>query len=277
MHTIHAGGAEIPSLGLGTWQLRGTTCARRVADALAIGYRHLDTAQMYGNHEAVGAGMRRAGVPREEIFLTSKLWLDSLGASAVAAGTEQALRELGTDYLDLLLIHWPNPDVPLGETLDAMRAQCQQGRVRHLGVSNFPPSWLEKAVSAAPIVCNQVEYHPFLSQQHLLDPVRTRGMALVAYSPLAHGRVHEHAVLQELADRHGRSPAQVALRWLLSQPQVAAIPKASRREHLEENFDVFGFTLSQEEMARLHALAEDEGARTVDPEFAPRWERPGGR
>lgn len=271
--TVPARGARIPALGFGTWQLEGRTCTERVADALAVGYRHVDTAKKYENHEAVGAGLRRSGVDREEIFLTSKVWFEDLAHDDVIASTEASLKELDTDYLDLLLIHWPNPRVPLEETLGAMRELQEKGRVRHLGVSNFPPSWVEQAVEHATLVCNQVEYHPLLSQQKLLEVLRANDMALVAYSPLAHGEGLDHPVLEEIARAHDRSPAAVALRWLVSQEGVAAIPKAASREHLEENFRIFEFELDEEEIRRIHALAEREGERTVDPDFAPKWER----
>jgi 2,5-diketo-D-gluconate reductase B len=270
---LAANGASIPALGFGTWQLAGPTCRDRVIDALAVGYRHVDTATAYGNHREVGAGLARSGVDRDEIFLTSKVWFEDLAHRDVIASTESSLKELGTDYLDLLLIHWPNPNVPLEETLGAMLELRESGRVRHLGVSNFPPSWVERALELAPIVCDQVEYHPLLSQDQLLETLRARGLALVAYSPLAHGEGLDHPTLQEIARAHGRSTAEVALRWLLAQDGVGAIPKAASREHLEQNARVFDFELDEEEMQRIHAVAERQGERTVDPDFAPRWER----
>lgn len=271
--TVDANGARIPALGMGTWQLRGRVCEDRVADALAIGYRHVDTASMYENHERVGRGVRASGVDREELFLTTKLWLDDLRPYAVRASTERALRELGTDYVDLLLVHWPNPDVPLPSTIESMMELVERDRVRSIGVSNFPPSWVERAAAAGPVVCDEVEYHPLLSQDHLLAPLRARGMALLAYSPLAHGEALDEPLLQRIGDAHGKTAAQVSLRWLLSQEGVAAIPKASSREHLEEDFAVFDFDLDGDEQARIHDLAERRGRRTVDPDFAPRWER----
>lgn len=273
MKTISARGATIPALGFGTWQLQGDVCAERVCDALATGYRHIDTAQRYDNHEAVGEGLRRAEVARDEVFLTTKLWHDQLGGDAVRNASERSLRELDTGYLDLLLIHWPSDDVPLEETLNAMVGLREEGLVRHVGVSNFPQSSLERAAELAPVVCNQVEYHPLLSQDHLLGSLRARDMALVAYSPLAHGEVLDDPVLREIAETHERSASQVALRWLLSQDGVAAIPKASTRRHIEDNFRVFEFDLTDAEIARIDALARERGNRTADPEFAPQWER----
>jgi 2,5-diketo-D-gluconate reductase B len=262
---------EIPSIGYGTWQIHGQTCRGRVADALAAGYRHVDTAQMYENEEAVGRGLRDAALDREDVFLTTKLWMENLAREAVLSSTEQSLRRLATDYVDLLLIHWPNPDVPLEETLDAMTDLQERGRARSLGVSNFPPSWLERARRQAAVVCNQVEYHPFLSQERLLDAAARHGVALVAYSPLAHGRVPRDKTLAEIGAEHGKSAAQVALRWLLQQEPVGAVPKAASPEHLEANLDVFDFQLAEDEMSRIAAL--DRGERTIDPDFAPDWER----
>ncbi len=273
--TVRAGDAAIPAIGLGTWQLKGSICADRVADALSIGYTHVDTARMYGNHEAVGEGMRRSGVDRDRIFLTTKLWLDELRRKDVIARTEKSLQELKTDHLDLLLIHWPSDEVPLRETLEAMLEMRDRGRVRHIGVSNFPPSHLEEAVRIAPIVCDEVEYHPLLSQDRLLVALRTRDLGLIAYSPLAHGDAPGDETLRAIAADHGKSAAQVALRWLIQQDGVVAIPKASSRTHLEENFAVFDFVLDEEEMRRIRSLALEEGRRTADPDFAPVWERRG--
>ncbi|HEM46587.1 MAG TPA: aldo/keto reductase, partial [Alphaproteobacteria bacterium] len=209
MKAIVTGNARIPALGLGTWQLQGKHCADCVADALAAGYRHVDTAQRYDNHEAVGAGLRRSGLARDEVFLTSKLWFEHLRRDDALASMEQTLKELGTDYVDLMLIHWPNPKVPLEETLEAMQQMREKGWIRHVGVSNFPPSWLEEAAELAPIVCDQVEYHPLLSQGHLLDALRAREIALIAYSPLAHGEVVEEPTLVEIGRAHDRSAVQV--------------------------------------------------------------------
>jgi len=269
--TVDGRDARIPALGLGTWQLIGSSCAACIREALALGYRHVDTARMYENEDEVGRGLREAGVDREEIFLTTKLWVDELDRASVPRAVEDSLRRLGSDYVDLLLVHWPNDEVPLEETLDAMLAQRERGRVRHVGVSNFPPSWLARAAARAPIVCDQVEFHPLLAQEKLLAEARERELALVAYSPLAHGAVPRDPTLSEIGSAHGRSAAQVALRWLLQHEGVAAIPKASSRAHLEENLAVFDFQLDEEEMRRV--AARNRGLRTVDPDLAPRWER----
>jgi len=268
---VEAAGARIPKLGMGTWQLTGRACADRVADALQRGVRHVDTARMYGNEEDVGHGLARSGVDRDEVFVTTKLWVDELSRDAVPAACDDSLKRLGLDAVDLLLIHWPSREVELEETLDAMLSLRERGRVRHVGVSNFTPTLLERAAAHAPVVCNQVEYHPFLSQDAVLEAARRRDMAVVAYSPLARGRVLDEPLLREIGDAHGKSPAQVVLRWLLQQEGVVAIPKAARSEHLEANLAIFDFQLSHDEMQRIRDLDRDE--RLIDPEVAPRWER----
>ncbi|NBC16042.1 MAG: aldo/keto reductase [Bacteroidetes bacterium] len=262
-------GIEIPALGLGTWQLTGDACTEGVEHALDLGYRHIDTAQAYENEDQVGTALRNTPVDRDEIYLTTKVWVENLVPAAVRRSTEASLRRLGTDYVDLLLIHWPSTDVPLERTLDAMMVLRDEGKTREVGVSNFTPSLVRRALDHAPILCNQVEYHPFLDQDALLDLAEARDLLLTAYSPLARGRVMEDETMQAIAEAHGKTPAQVALRWLLQQDQVAAIPKASTAAHREANVDVFDFALSEDEMDRIFDLAGDE--RLIDPSFAPAW------
>lgn len=264
-------GENVPALGLGTWTLSGESCVQAVEHALAIGYRHIDTAQAYNNEAEVGTALTRAGVGRSEIFLATKVRPSNFERARVLTSTRDSLKKLGVDYVDLLLLHWPNPTVPLAQTLDSMLELQRDGMVRHIGVSNFPPSLVHEAQRHAAIFCNQVEYHPYLAQSRLLAQAREMGYLLTAYSPLAQGRVLRDPVLQEIAAAHGKNPAQVAIRWLLQQPQVAAIPKAGSEAHRESNFDVFNFKLSDEEMRRIHALNRDE--RLSDPEDAPNWER----
>lgn len=263
-------GVRVPVLGLGTWRLEGRTCLRAVEEALSLGYRHVDTAQAYDNEEEVGRALRASGVPREEVFLTTKVWMESLDRGSVLHTTRESLRRLATGYVDLLLIHWPSPTVPLEETLGAFRQLQEEGKARHVGVSNFPPSMLRRALELAPVLCDQVEYHPFLGQRALLDLARRHDLLITAYSPLARGAVSRDRTLQEIGERHGKTPSQVALRWLIQQDRVAAIPKASRPEHLRANLEVFDFVLSDEEMRRIHAL--DRGWRLIDPGIAPDWE-----
>lgn len=260
---------EIPLLGLGTWDLRDRDCVRAVREALEIGYRHIDTAQMYENEREVGRGLSESDVEREHVFVTTKLWYDSLTRKAVPAQFEKSLKRLGCDYVDLLLIHWPNPDVPLEETLGAMNRLRESGRARAIGVSNFPVGLWKRALEIAPTRINQVELHPFLDQSTLLNFARERELQLVAYTPIAKGKVADERVIVEIARAHERTPVQVTLRWLVQQ-NVAAIPKAARREHLEENFDIFDFTLSDDEIQSISGLAR--GQRLVDPGWSPEWD-----
>jgi 2,5-diketo-D-gluconate reductase B len=268
--TLEIQGIEIPKLGFGTWQLTGSACAEGVRDALELGYRHVDTAGAYGNEAAVGSGLARSGVDRGEIFLTTKLWYDGLRAGQVRERLEASLRDLGTGYVDLLLIHWPNAGVPLAETLAAMNELRVEGKVLHLGVSNFPSRLVREALELAPIVCDQVEYHPYLAQPALLALARERDLMLTAYSPLAHGEVLRDPVLHEIGAAHGKTAGQIVLRWLLDQPQVAAVPKASSHEHRAANLDVYDFELSDDERGRIAGL--QRGLRTADPPWAPEWD-----
>ena len=263
-------GEDVPALGLGTWLLTGDACRKAVEHALDLGYRHIDTAQAYENEDQVGQGLQNAGIDRDDLFLTTKIWLENLSPGDVRESVEASLRRLRTDYVDLLLIHWPNDKVPLEQTLDAMVVLQDEGKTRHLGVSNFTPSLLQRALNHAKLFCNQVEYHPFFGQDPLLAMAREHDLLLTAYSPLARGRVTDDETLQAIGEAHNKTPAQVALRWLLQQDHVAAIPKASSAKHREDNFDLFDFELSDNEMDRITAL--DQGKRIVDPEFAPAWE-----
>jgi diketogulonate reductase-like aldo/keto reductase len=263
----------VPALGFGTYQIDGRDARTAVADALDLGYRHIDTAQIYANETEVGQGLRDADVDRDAVFLTTKVWPDNFEYRKLIASTDESLRKLKTEYVDLLLLHWPNDEVELGETLDALQEVQHAGKARHIGVSNFTPSLLRRALEiASGLVNNQVEYHPYLSQEALLDVVREHGMFLTAYSPIARGTVFDEDVVQEIAGAHGKTPAQVVIRWHLQQDRVAAIPKAASAEHRRANFDVFDFELSDDEMDRIHGLAKEDG-RMVDPDFAPDWER----
>ncbi len=263
-------GFDIPRLGFGTWEITGEDAAEAVRDALEIGYRHIDTARAYGNEHAVGRGIADSDVDRGDVFLTTKLWYSRLRAAEVREQLEGSLRDLGTDYVDLLLIHWPNADVPLTETLGAMSELRDAGKVRHLGVSNFPSALVREALELAPIITDQVEYHPYLGQREMLALARDRDLMLTAYSPLAHGRLLDDPVLREIGDAHGKSPGQVALRWLLDQPQVATVPKAASHANRAANFDVFDFELDDEQRGRIAAL--ERGGRTADPSWAPEWD-----
>jgi 2,5-diketo-D-gluconate reductase B len=247
-------GEKVPSLGLGTWRLSGQECVRAVERAFALGYRHIDTAQMYANEGEVGRGIRNSSVDREDIFLVTKVRTSSFSHDDVIHSTRESLKKLQTEYVDLLLMHWPNPSVPLEETLGAMRELQEAGSVKHAGVSNFPPSMVEDATQHATVFCNQVEYHPYRAQDDLLEQAKEMDYLLTAYSPVARGRVSNDATLREIGETHGKTPAQVALRWLIQQEKVVAIPKAASEDHLRSNFDIFDFELSDEEMERVFAL-----------------------
>jgi len=268
--TLEIMGESVPALGLGTWQATGSECRDAVEHALSIGYRHIDTAQMYENEEEVGRGMAAVGFDRDELFLTTKLAPGNLDRKSVHRTTEESLKRLATNRIDLLLIHWPDGQVPLEETLEAMLALREQGKIRRIGVSNFPPSHLHRARQVCEIFCNQVEYHPFLAQDHLLRAVRDEGMLLTAYCPLARGEALKNDTLREIGDAYAKTAAQVALRWLIQQG-VSAIPKASKAKHREQNFDIFDFELTDDEMSRISALGGER--RIIDPEWAPKWER----
>ncbi len=247
---------SMPALGLGTWQLRGSACTTAVGKALELGYRHIDTAEMYGNEAETGVAIAASGIPRSEIFVTTKLWRNHLGAREVGPALAASLKRLRTDYVDLLLIHWPSADTPLAETLAAMAAERAAGRARAIGVSNFPAPLLREAIErhGAPIACDQVEYHVRLDQGPLLDYARARGVAVVAYSPLGQGGLARDRVLAGIGAKYGKTAAQVALRWLVEQPGIAAIPKASGESNLRRNLEVFDFALDAQDREVIAAL-----------------------
>ena len=246
-------GVPVPALGFGTWRLSGREAVEGTRHAVEIGYRQIDTAQMYENEAEVGRGIAESGVDRAEVFVTTKLFGDTLAADRVGPAVDASLRRLGTEYVDLLLIHWPNEAVPLNETLDAMRAVQEAGKVRHLGVSNFDRSLLEAALERAPILADQVPYQPGRDQRELLRLAQERDVMITAYSPLR-GDGMASPVLADIAAAHGKTVQQVVLRWLLQQPKVSPIPRSSNPRHREANFDVFDFALSSEEMDRISAL-----------------------
>lgn len=265
-------GVSIPALGFGTYRITGDEARTSVQSALAMGYRHIDTAQIYDTEAEVGAGIAASGVPRDEVFLTTKVWHDKLSADAVGPSVDASLRKLGTDYVDLLLVHWPSPDgVPLDETLGAFDAVRKAGKTRLVGVSNFPPGMLRDALSILPDLANvQVEHHPFLGQPELREIVRERGLTLTSYSPVAQGEVLGDETLAEIGDAHGASAAQIALAYLLGQDRVLAIPKASSEKHRRANLEATEITLTNDERARIDALPKDQ--RLVAPGFAPDWD-----
>jgi 2,5-diketo-D-gluconate reductase B len=265
-------GTAVPALGFGTWQLTGAQCEGAVEYALELGYRHLDTAQAYGNEREVGRAIKRSALKRDAIFLTTKIAPGNLAAKDVATTLAGSLDALATDHVDLLLIHWPSTTVRMGETLHAMGEARAQGKVRHVGVSNFTIAQMREAIETheAEIFCNQIEYHALIAQGRVIDFARTHGMLVTAYCPLARGRIADQPVLAAIARSHGKSVTQVALRWLIQQDGVAAIPRSSKRHHVAANFALFDFTLSGEEMAAIDRLRGE--TRVVSPSFAPRWD-----
>ncbi len=251
-------GVRVPALGLGTWQLEGRACQEAVETALAIGYRHLDTAQLYGNEAAVGAGIAASGLDPAELFVTTKIASGEKTPAQVRASTEASLERLGLERVDLLLLHQPVADRPLAQALAEMAAMVAEGRVGGLGVSNFPLDLLEEAMAAVPLLAIQLEYHPMRAQDRQLAAARRHDLLFQAYSPLARGRAVDDAAVAGVAERLEATPAQVVLRWLLDQPPVAPIPKASSRRHLEENWAAQAVVLDDEARATLDALRGGE-------------------
>ena len=269
---VEAHGARIPLIGLGTWDLRGRTCARITEQALRLGYRHLDTAELYDNEREVGEGLRAAGVKRDDVFITTKIWPSHFAPRELARAAKESLMRLRLSEVDLLLLHWPNARVPLVETLGALARVRQQGVARHIGVSNFTVALIEEAVAlcSEPLVCDQVEYHPYLDQAKVKEACARHNMALVAYSPVARGRIKTERTLQLIGERHRKTAAQICLRWLVQQG-VAAIPRTSQLQRLSENIEIFDFELSEEEMQQISALGSASG-RLTDFGFAPKWD-----
>ncbi len=255
MHTLDLHGARMPALGLGTWQLSGSACESAVRLALDIGYRHIDTAEMYGNEAEIGRALAASKIDRSSVFITTKIWSNHLRAKDVGPTVEASLRKLKTDYVDLLLIHWPNASVPVAETLGAMMKLKAAGKAKTIGVSNFSVRQMNEAIETkAPIACNQIEYHLLLNQRPVLDYAHRHQMAVTAYCPLARGRLVNNSTLARIGKKHGKSAAQVALRWLIQQAGVAAIPKASSEHNLRANFAVFDFALDPEDLAVLDRM-----------------------
>jgi 2,5-diketo-D-gluconate reductase B len=253
--TIEIQGTSVPAVGFGTWQITGRACVEAVRDALELGYRHIDTARAYANEREVGEGIRASGVAREEIFLVTKVPPSDAAPEDVRASCEASLSDLGVDDVDLLLLHWPAPRVPLADTLEAMTVLRDEGRVKRFGVSNFPPGLLREALDLAPVFCDQVEFHPFEDQDGLVAIAQREDVLVTAYSPIARGRVARDATLREIGAAHGKTAGQVALRWLLDHPKTCVIPKASTSERRAENLDVFDFELRDEDRERIDALA----------------------
>jgi len=271
--TLSSHGARIPVIGFGTSQLGD--CGEIVATALKVGYRHIDTAWKYGTEQGVGDGMKASGVPRKDIFLTTKVSHEYLRAADFARSVEESLRRLQTDYVDLLLVHWPTIDnIPLAETMGALAKAKREGKARHVGVANFNIALTEEAMrlSPEPLAVLQAEYHPYLDQSRVLAFCRKAGLIFMAYCPLGRGRLFSDPVLGEIARNRGKRLAQIALRWLIQQGNIAPIPRSANPQHMAECLDVFNFTLTNEEMKRIFALKRPDG-RIANPKGrAPAWD-----
>lgn len=275
MHSVSANGANIPALGFGTFRMPDDDVHRILPQALKLGFRHVDTAQIYKNEQAVGDVLANSGIPRQDIFLTTKVWVDRVGHDAFIASVDESLKKLKTDYVDLLLLHWPQSEMPLADRIGALNELRQAGKVKNIGVSNFSTALMAEAVklSDAPIVNNQVEYHPYLDQSKVLAEAAKTGMSLTAYYLMADGAVPKDEVLQDIGAKHGKTAAQVVLRWAVQQKDVIALSKTATESRLPENFQIFDFALSEEEMTAVHKLARPDGRIVSPAHLAPEWDR----
>lgn len=273
MDMITTRGLRMPKLGLGTWRMKDEQAREAVERALSLGYRHIDTAEMYGNEAEVGAAIAGARLPRDDIHLTTKVWWEHLTPDGITKALEASLTRLQTDHVDLYLIHWPSPEMDLAASLMTMVRLQEQGLTRAIGVSNFPVALLRRAVEeiGAPIAVNQVEYHVLLGQDAVLDYARAHDVAVTAYCPIAQGKLADHEELGIIARKHGVTPPQVALKWLLDQPGVAAIPKAARRESQIANLEAMKLELDDSDRAAIAMLPKTQ--RMVNPGFAPAWDK----
>lgn len=268
-------GVSLPVLGFGTYHLRGPEGVRAIRHALDIGYRYVDTAARYENEEEVGHAIAESGLDRDRIFLATKLRYTDLEPASIEQKVQEGLKRLRVDHVDLLMPHWPSPEIPVAPIMAAFVRVRDRGYARHIGVSNFPTRHMCEAIAAfdGQLFANQVEYHPFLRQSAVLGQLRAHGILLTAAVPLARGAIDAEPVLRELAAVHGKTTAQITLRWLIQQPGVTAIPKSGRPERIRQNFEIFDFALSDDEMARIDALQGDR--RLVDTHWAPEWDPPG--
>ncbi len=274
MKILPANGANIPALGFGTWTLEDEECSKLVSTALQTGYRHIDTAAMYKNENAVGEGLRASGIAREDIFLTTKIWPTDIADGDLQRSLESSLARLNTPFVDLALIHWPSKTIPMKESIDALNEVRERGLARNIGVSNFTNAMIEEAVqlSKYPIACNQVENHPYIDQSRMRETCARHSIALIAYCPLCRGGdLFSERAITEAARKHGKSPAQVILRWHLQFDGAGAIPKTSTISRVSENLDIFDFELSGEEMADISRLTTNQH-RICDFDFSPKWD-----
>jgi 2,5-diketo-D-gluconate reductase B len=272
MDHLQTQGISLPRLGLGTFRLQGDACCAAVESALTLGYRHIDTAEMYGNEEAIGAAIAASGVARSDLHVTTKVWNENLAPDAIRRAIDASLSKLRLDHVDLYLVHWPSRHMNLPAIFETLMALREQGRTRAIGVANFTTALLKTVVEQikAPIACNQVEYHVMLDQTPLRNYLAAKSIPLVAYCPLAQGRVASNETLAAIGRKHDASAAQVALKWLLDQEGVAAIPKASRAESQKANLGALNVRLDDEDRSMIAGLPKDK--RCVNPGFAPAWD-----
>lgn len=277
MQNVQAGNAAIPAIGFGTYGMTAADIYRVIPTALGAGFRHIDTAQIYGNEGEIGECVAASGIPRSEIFLTTKVWVSNYPERLFEVSVDESLRKLKTDYIDLLLLHWPGSDVPVAEQIAGLNAVVRAGKVRHIGVSNFNRALMAEAIqlSVAPLVTNQFEYHPYLNQSLLIESTLQAGLAVTGYRGMAIGRVFADPTLKEIAVRHDRTVAQIVLRWLVQQRGMVALSRTTRVDRLAENLAVFDFELDSADMAAIHSLAT-ANSRIVDPlGLAPLWDSTG--
>ncbi|WP_426236714.1 aldo/keto reductase [Pararhizobium sp. DWP1-1-3] len=275
MQTVSANGANIPALGFGTFRMPGPDVLRIVPQAIKLGFRHIDTAQIYRNEAEVGEAIAASGVARGDIFLTTKVWVDHYKHADFLTSVDESLKKLRTDHVDLLLLHWPSSGVPLSEQIGVLNDVKKAGKVKNIGISNFNTALMAQSValSEAPIATNQIEYHPYLDQTKVLEAARATGMSITAYYAMADGKVPNEPLLKDIGARHGKTAAQVVLRWLTQQKDVITLSKTATESRLKENFDIFDFDLTSDEMAAIHKLARPNG-RIVSPGgLAPDWDR----
>jgi 2,5-diketo-D-gluconate reductase B len=272
MEHLQTQGISLPRLGLGTFRMQGDACRAAVESALGLGYRHIDTAEMYGNEEAIGAALAAAGLPRKELHVTTKVWHENLAPDAIRRSFDASLKKLRLDHVDLYLVHWPSKTMNLPAMFETLMKLKEEGRTRAIGVANFTVGPLKTVVEEikAPIACNQVEYHVMLDQTPLRKYLSAKSIPLVAYCPLAQGKVASDPTLMAIGRKHGASAAQVALKWLLDQDGVAAIPKASRAESQKANLGALNVGLDDEDIKAIAGLPKDK--RCVNPGFAPAWD-----
>lgn len=258
----------VPTVGFGTYKLTGQACLKAVDEALQVGYRHIDTAQFYNNEDEVGLAVKNSGIFRGNIFITTKVFPTDF--NRIIKVTVESLKKLKTDYVDLLLLHWPSDDKTNRIAIDGLNDALNKGYAKSIGVSNFNIEKLSMALAQAPVVCNQVEYHPYISQEKLLTYMKAHGLFMTAYSPLAKGRVIREGILLELAAKHNKSVSQIVLRWLLQQENISVIPKASSLERIKENLNVFDFGLSDKDMEEISGLSGEH--RITNSIWSPKWD-----